>query len=137
MTSLVAAAAPGAAVASSLRCPTHNRTAMRCASPQGAGAGGIAVAARFVAPAALRPRTHARATRHARVAAGSVRATATAPPDTAPAASPGTGQFDWAKAWYPMSPLDFLDPAVPNPMKVLGKSIVVWKAEGGAWKAGM
>ena len=22
-------------------------------------------------------------------------------------------------------------------MKVLGKSIVVWKAEGGAWKAGM
>jgi len=113
MTSLVAAVAPGAAVAFSLRCPTHNRT-LRSASPQGAGAGGIAVAARFVAPAALRPRTNARATRHARVAAGSVSATATAPPDTAPAASPSpgtTGQFDWAKAWYPMSPLDFLDPA--------------------------
>lgn len=53
-----------------------------------------------------------------------------------PAASPSEGddQFDWARAWYPMTPLQFLDPDVPNPMKVLGKSVVAWRAEGGAWK---
>ena len=51
-----------------------------------------------------------------------------------PADAPSNGeQFDWAKAWYPMSPIDFLDEAAPNPMKVLGKSIVAWKGEGGAW----
>ena len=32
-----------------------------------------------------------------------------------------------------MSPIDFLDETAPNPMKVLGKSIVAWKGEGGAW----
>ena len=51
-----------------------------------------------------------------------------------PADAPSNGeQFDWAKAWYPMSPIDFLDEAAPNQMKVLGKSIVAWKGEGGAW----
>ena len=33
----------------------------------------------------------------------------------------------------PDVPDRFLDETAPNPMKVLGKSIVAWKGEGGAW----
>ena len=63
------------------------------------------------------------------------RATATAPPETESSATNETSayQFDWAKAWYPMSPIAFLDPTIPNPMKVLGKSLVAWKSEDGTW----
>lgn len=66
-----------------------------------------------------------------------VRAQSVSEPPAAEKASaaekaPG-GSFDWHKAWYPMSPVDFLDPDVPNPMKLLGRSIVAWKAEDGRW----
>ena len=68
-----------------------------------------------------------------------VRAQSVSEPPAAEKASaaekaPG-GSFDWHKAWYPMSPVDFLDPDVPNPMKLLGRSIVAWKAEDGRWGA--
>lgn len=107
------------------------------------------VAARFsvaAIPAALRsslasPRVSAHAgddtKKTARTTTSVVRASISAPPDAQrdTVAAPSSGdQFDWFKAWYPMSPLPFLDPDVPNPMKVLGKSIVAWKAEDGAWK---
>jgi phenylpropionate dioxygenase-like ring-hydroxylating dioxygenase large terminal subunit len=52
----------------------------------------------------------------------------------APSKVPVADQFEWAKAWYPMSPMQFLEPDEPNPMKVLGRSVVAWKAEGGVWK---
>jgi len=70
---------------------------------------------------------------------GAVRAQSISEPpskttERAPADAPAAGdRFDWARAWYPMSPIDFLDETAPNPMKVLGKSIVAWKGEGGAW----
>lgn len=107
------------------------------------------VAARFsvaAIPAALRssrtsPRVNAHAGNYNKnttpMTTTVVRASISAPPDAQrdTVAAPSSGdQFDWFKAWYPMSPLQFLDPDVPNPMKVLGKSIVAWKAEGGAWK---
>lgn len=34
--------------------------------------------------------------------------------------------FDWNRAWYPISPLDYLDADAPNPVKLLGKRMVVW-----------
>ena len=70
---------------------------------------------------------------------GAVRAQSISEPpskttERTPADAPAAGdRFDWARAWYPMSPIDFLDETAPNPMKVLGKSIVAWKGEGGAW----
>ena len=70
---------------------------------------------------------------------GAVRAQSISEPpskttERTPADAPAAGdRFDWARAWYPMSPIDFLDDTAPNPMKVLGKSIVAWKGEGGAW----
>ena len=30
--------------------------------------------------------------------------------------------FDWNRAWYPISPLDYLDADAPNPVKLLGKT---------------
>ena len=47
-------------------------------------------------------------------------------------AASATDQFDWHKAWYPVSLVDFLDPAVPNPLK-LGRSMVAWRGADGAW----
>jgi len=53
--------------------------------------------------------------------------------DVATKASPKGDQFDWHRAWYPMSPIDFLDPAVPNKLKLLGRSMVAWRAADGEW----
>ena len=53
--------------------------------------------------------------------------------DSATKAKNGGEQFDWHKAWYPMSPVDFLDPKVPNKMKLLGRSMVAWRAGDGEW----
>jgi len=67
-----------------------------------------------------------------------VRARSVSEPPAAPAESdlaasaPADG-FDWHKAWYPMSPVDFLDPDAPNAMKLLGAPLVAWRAENGAW----
>ena len=57
------------------------------------------------------------------------------PPAASPAAesASSTDQFDWHKAWYPVSPVDFLDPAVPNKLKLLGRSMVAWRGADGAW----
>ena len=50
-----------------------------------------------------------------------------APPRTRP--PPATGSTGRERGTS-MSPIDFLDETAPNPMKVLGKSIVAWKGEG-------
>ncbi|CAE7877202.1 PAO, partial [Symbiodinium microadriaticum] len=34
--------------------------------------------------------------------------------------------FDWNRAWYPIAPLDYLHADKPNPVKLLGKRMVVW-----------
>ncbi|CAE7625670.1 PAO [Symbiodinium sp. CCMP2592] len=34
--------------------------------------------------------------------------------------------FDWNRAWYPIAPLDYLHTDKPNPVKLLGKRMVVW-----------
>lgn len=35
-------------------------------------------------------------------------------------------QFDWFKSWYPLVPVDMLDPEKPHAFELLGESIVVW-----------
>ena len=35
--------------------------------------------------------------------------------------------FDFLQHWYPVSPLEDLDPECPTPVVVLGKRIVIWK----------
>ncbi|CAK9090326.1 Protochlorophyllide-dependent translocon component 52 [Durusdinium trenchii] len=34
--------------------------------------------------------------------------------------------FDWNRAWYPIAPLDYLHSDRPNPVKLLGKRMVLW-----------
>jgi len=38
--------------------------------------------------------------------------------------------FNWTQAWYPLSPIGYLDEKKPNPLTILGRRIVVWKSEG-------
>ncbi|KAL7565285.1 hypothetical protein ACA910_014576 [Epithemia clementina (nom. ined.)] len=43
-------------------------------------------------------------------------------------------QFNWFKAWYPLVPVEILDPDVPHRYNLLGMDLVVWKdatIEGG------
>ena len=71
----------------------------------------------------------------ARARALSLRASVSEPAaaDTAAVVTPGGDQFDWHKAWYPMSPIDFLDPLVPNKLNLLGRAMVAWRAGDGSW----
>ena len=44
-------------------------------------------------------------------------------------------QFDWAKNWYPLSPEEYLDPAKPHALTLLGKQLAVWQDSDGDWHA--
>ena len=44
------------------------------------------------------------------------------------------GTFNWFKSWYPVVPVEILDPEVPHKFQLLGMDIVVWNdapIEGG------
>lgn len=41
--------------------------------------------------------------------------------------------FQWVKNWYPVSPIDYLDPKKPNSMTLLGKKLVIWKNKQDNW----
>jgi len=36
-------------------------------------------------------------------------------------------QFNWFKSWYPLVPVEILDPEKPHHFKLLGMDVVVWK----------
>lgn len=42
-------------------------------------------------------------------------------------------KFEWYRNWYPMTPVDYLDPGKPHPITLLGKNLVLWKDESGQW----
>ena len=42
--------------------------------------------------------------------------------------------FDWWRNWYPVQLLCDLDPAVPNPITLLGKRFVVWQDGDKVWR---
>ena len=103
--------------------------ALAAASPLALAARGAPLSSRRARPnAALRAANQlcvvARANAPRRARRVSVRAMSVSePPAASPAAesASSTDQFDWHKAWYPVSPVDFLDPAVPNKLKLLGR----------------
>ena len=35
-------------------------------------------------------------------------------------------QFNWFKSWYPMIPVEYLDPEIPHHFELLGMDLVVW-----------
>lgn len=35
-------------------------------------------------------------------------------------------EFNWFQAWYPLVPIEFLDPSKPHAFKILGMDIVLW-----------
>lgn len=115
--------------------------ALAAASPLALAARGAPLSSRRARPnAALRAANQrcvvARANAPRRARRVSVRAMSVSePPAASPAAesASSTDQFDWHKAWYPVSPVDFLDPAVPNKLKLLGRSMVAWRGADGAW----
>jgi nitrite reductase/ring-hydroxylating ferredoxin subunit len=44
-------------------------------------------------------------------------------------------KFDWNLEWYPVAVPDELDKRIPNPVRVLGKDLVVWwDRNGGTWQ---
>ncbi|KAK9825088.1 hypothetical protein WJX74_007293 [Apatococcus lobatus] len=53
---------------------------------------------------------------------------------TKPAADKEPALFNWTKQWYPMAAVQDLDPAVPHPIKLLGKELVLWRDAQG-WRA--
>ncbi|MBF2007808.1 MAG: Rieske 2Fe-2S domain-containing protein [Chlorogloeopsis fritschii C42_A2020_084] len=42
--------------------------------------------------------------------------------------------FQWAKQWYPVAVVDFLDPSRPHALQLLGKDIVLWRDGSGKWR---
>ncbi|MEA5537226.1 Rieske 2Fe-2S domain-containing protein [Crocosphaera sp. XPORK-15E] len=44
-----------------------------------------------------------------------------------------TTQFSWTQNWYPISPLSYLDPAIPTPVTLLGKKLVIWRDKQQKW----
>jgi phenylpropionate dioxygenase-like ring-hydroxylating dioxygenase large terminal subunit len=42
-------------------------------------------------------------------------------------------KFSWAKQWYPVSPLSYLDFSSPTPVTLLGKKLVIWRDEHQKW----
>ena len=43
--------------------------------------------------------------------------------------------FDWNRAWYPIAPVDYLNADAPNPVKLLGKRMVLWCSNPETWIA--
>ena len=41
--------------------------------------------------------------------------------------------FQWSKNWYPVSPISYLNPSIPNAIELLGKKLVIWKNNLGDW----
>ena len=41
--------------------------------------------------------------------------------------------FDWNRAWYPIAPLEYLNADAPNPVKLLGKRMVLWCSNQDTW----
>ncbi|MGF1490193.1 MAG: Rieske 2Fe-2S domain-containing protein [Prochloraceae cyanobacterium] len=41
--------------------------------------------------------------------------------------------FAWTKQWYPLAVLEFLDPARPHSIQLLGKDLVIWRDKRGLW----
>ena len=42
----------------------------------------------------------------------------------------------WNRAWYPIAPLDYLHSDRPNPVKLLGKRMVLWCSDPVAFRKG-
>ncbi|EFN54729.1 hypothetical protein CHLNCDRAFT_13204, partial [Chlorella variabilis] len=43
-------------------------------------------------------------------------------------------RFVWTQSWYPVTALDYLDPARPHQATLLGHSLVVWRDADGQWR---
>lgn len=40
----------------------------------------------------------------------------------------------WTDTWWPIMPVDYLDPAKPNAATVMGINLVLWRDGGGSWQ---
>ena len=47
---------------------------------------------------------------------------------------PEDTSFQWAKQWYPIAVIDYLDPSRPNAIQLLGEDLVLWQDGAGAWR---
>ncbi|NEP39904.1 MAG: Rieske 2Fe-2S domain-containing protein [Okeania sp. SIO2G4] len=44
-------------------------------------------------------------------------------------------KFSWTKQWYPVTPINYLDPSHPTPITLLGKRLVIWQDKQEKWIA--
>jgi pheophorbide a oxygenase len=99
----------------------------------------VAVAPARVAAAPPPPRRRlGRAAPAPRRAAEGAERPAAASGATAPAESPAAANaapLSWARAWYPVTALEYLDPARPSTFTVLGTDLALWRDAAGAWRA--
>lgn len=42
-------------------------------------------------------------------------------------------QFSWTQQWYPISPINYLDPSKPTSVELLGKKLVIWQDQNQNW----
>ena len=64
---------------------------------------------------------------------GHRRAVAT-PSEVGPAEATATGKaFSWERQWYPVLPLAMLSGQGPEPVRLLGRDLVLWKDAGDHW----
>ncbi|MEB3331007.1 MAG: Rieske 2Fe-2S domain-containing protein [Synechococcaceae cyanobacterium] len=48
--------------------------------------------------------------------------------------TPPPDPFDYGAAWYPLTPLEDLEPGRPTPVELLGRRYVIWKPASGAYR---
>lgn len=56
-------------------------------------------------------------------------------PAAAPAAADAPSTYNWTAHWWPVAPLNAIDPAKPYPITMLGHNYVVWyNKQQGSWQ---
>ncbi|CAE7675320.1 PAO [Symbiodinium sp. CCMP2592] len=79
--------------------------------------------------------TRQRCRLHARAALGEkeIQIVAWKPNSSQDRTEPKPG-FDWEKQWYPTFPISMLKTSGPEPFKLLGRDLVLWKDGDGEWR---
>lgn len=54
--------------------------------------------------------------------------------EAAPSSSDSNASYSWTKQWYPVSLVDDLNTDKPNAIRLLGKSLVLWKDTDNQWR---
>ena len=77
---------------------------------------------------------HGRSASHASLGKDVMDVEPAAPESTAEKVDDPKPSFDWTRQWYPILPTSMLKANGPEPIKLLGRDLVLWKDGAGEWR---